>query len=140
MAEQNNLCGLNYVHHAQLLIAFQVEPNVVFWKSVVGPSQPAPFQLQLRVPAAFPTLPWLSIEIEFSDGSSPLIIHHNPLDGHVLSTLQYIDVGHVSFDPTEEKGSRSADLRCSLGGKLILGGYLSCEVAKYIKVLHISRR
>ncbi|KAF8584313.1 hypothetical protein K439DRAFT_1633686 [Ramaria rubella] len=117
------------------------QSQMVFWQSEVDISTAAPFQLHLRAPpsTSVAALPFVSLQIEFSDRRTPVIIRHSaPLQSAELKSLQLVDLGFVPFQSEGVRPEVQANLRWPLGGTLVLAGSLASHTSTTLGILNVT--
>lgn len=102
-----------------------VNTSVVFWKSDVRVGEEAAFQISLAAPsdAAISALPIHSISISFSEGYTPVVIHHD-VSTH-SEAVRLVSLGQITGEQPVEVG---AYLRWRPGDQIILTGTLTSDV------------
>lgn len=98
--------------------------SVVFWRSDIRVGEEAAFQISLAAPsdATISALPIHSISILFSEGHTPIIIHHDA-STHSES-VRLVRLGRTGGEKPVEVG---AHLRWRPGDQIILTGALASD-------------
>lgn len=102
-----------------------VNTSVVFWKPELRVGEEAAFQILLAAPsdAMISELPIHSISILFSEGHSPIIIHHEA--STYTEPVRLVSLGQIHGEkPVEVK----VHLRWRPGDQVILTGTLTSDV------------
>ncbi|KAJ6631526.1 Gryzun, putative trafficking through golgi-domain-containing protein [Mycena sp. CBHHK59/15] len=111
--------------------------SVVFWAPEVRVREPAAFQLSLAAPTntTISSLPFASLEIQFSGHLPSIVVRHVSAESAVPSTVQRIDLGRIS--PSGATGSLVANLRWQPGASIVLTGTLSSDVPTSFKITQV---
>jgi len=109
---------------------------LVFWSPEVKINEPAAFQLTLAAPsnASVSSLPFQSLQIQFSEGNEPIIVQHAGNGEDISKDLvRRIDLGAISTEGEEHKPIE-ANLRWAQGSSLLFTGTLSSSTPRAVTV------
>ncbi|KAG8221229.1 glutathione transferase omega-1 [Butyriboletus roseoflavus] len=108
--------------------------SVVFWRPDVRVGEEVAFQISLAAPSdvTLSTLPIHSISILFSEGYTPIIIHHDASTHSEL--VQLVPLGQIGGEKPVEVG---VHLRWRPGDQIILTGTLSSDTPGVFSVSNI---
>ncbi|THV06232.1 hypothetical protein K435DRAFT_773423 [Dendrothele bispora CBS 962.96] len=117
------------------------DTNVVFWSSEVKINESAAFQLTLTAPpiTQISSLPFQSLEVQFSEGIEPIVIQHvNGSDDDASeSSIRKIDLGSIATGESSDPRVLQANLRWPQAGSLIFTGTVSSSVPRTITIIHM---
>ena len=108
---------------------------VVFWTPEIKVGEAAAFQLSLTAPSHvdISSLPVSSLTIHFTENFVPRIVQHVASDPIAQTPIKRVDLGHISA--LGDKGEDvQADLRWSLGSKIVFAGTMSSDVPMLMSV------
>ncbi|KAF5317621.1 hypothetical protein D9758_018225 [Tetrapyrgos nigripes] len=105
------------------------DTSVVFWSPEVKINEPAAFQLTLTAPSntKIDSLPFKSLEIQFSEGVEPITFTHVNDDSATKLSVRRIDLGDVA---TREQRTVEANLRWSEGSSVVFTGMISSSIPR----------
>ncbi|KAJ6497565.1 Gryzun, putative trafficking through golgi-domain-containing protein [Mycena sanguinolenta] len=106
--------------------------TAVFWVSEVKVGEPAAFQLCLTAPTntTIASLPFSSLEIQFSGNLPPVTVRHSSESEAPL--VQRVDLSHISSSGTT--GSPTANFHWRPGASIVFTGTLSSDAPASFKI------
>jgi trafficking protein particle complex subunit 11 len=111
-----------------------VDCSVAFWQSEIQVKEEVAFQLTVNVLESvhISNLPFTSLSISFSEGFSPVMIHHSEAIARG-SSIRRVDLGAIP--PTGRSKEFDTNLRWHPEDILVFSGLMSSEIPGTLEVI-----